>query len=1088
MKRGAFAGTLAAGGLALAALALIAFALGAVPDAHADWIATGQFQYRDRVQDLSGFTGAEPDHPARRVDVQIVDTTTGDVLASGATDANGFYSIPVTDTQVRNVRARMVSLSSMTAGLLIDVRNNQSARLPFMVNGALINVHNPNVNQDFGASTAAPGQGGEAFNIFDVAFDLSDFFAAVNASGWPAIRVTLFWESGSIDGTFFRPSDNSIHLRGGKGYDDTVIGHEYGHFVARNYSRDQSPGGTHFIGDNFQDIRLSWSEGYATFLAGAARQGLATLPSPSYYVDTDGSPGAGNLNFAYEFETPSEPALGAGSEVAVTAALWDVIDGPSTPDDTPGVDDEVLARPIVDFWEVFRNYLPLPAANNVSLEDFWDGWFRPAFNHGFPLEMQSVFGAHEVDYAPDAFEDDGSFATATMTKSIGLRYAKTFYPAGDLDFSRFTTTAGITYVVETTDLLSDANTTLTVYGPDQTTIVGTNADRTGFDPSSRVQFTATQNGTHYVRVEHQPDLGVYGSYSVRVLAGTSSPGTTFTDVGPSEGVANTGNSRGVGWGDVDGDGRLDLFVCNVGGVLALYKNTGAGFLNKAAAWGAAVSGEIEGGAFCDYDKDGDLDLFVTTIGFPVLLQNRRADSGDSVFVNVTAAAGLNRTFSGRSASWGDADRDGFADLFVTDADGEPALFRNQGNGTFADITVLAGVSGGAGSISAAWCDYDRDGDDDLYVVMNGGPSRLYRNQLRETGGLTFTNATSAARVPAGLSGFACDWGDFDNDGWMDLYVADGGGTNALYRNRGDGSFDDVTLARNVACPLMTTTSMWGDYDNDADLDLFVGNLSQTGLPGFNILYESVAGQFTASSQLSAALPTRSAAWGDFDDDGDVDLYVSLANGSPNQLWRNNTSGANGFKVRLLGRTSNRDGYGAVVRARIPGKPMQHRLVSGGSGFGSQNSVAAEFGLGAAAAAESLIVDWPSGKRSVLLGPVAGSHLVDESAAVDVPPPGADAPFTLALEGARPHPLRNAGVVAFTIPGVRGGASIRGSLALYAVNGRRVRTLSDGPFAPGPQQVPFDGRDDGGVRLAPGVYHAELVCDGVRAARKVVLLP
>ncbi len=748
--------------------AAAAFAAGAASPAWADWVATGQFLYRDRVQDLSGFTGSEPDRPARRVDVQIVDATTSEVLANGATEANGFYSILVPDAQVRSVRPRMVSLSLQTAGLLIDVRNNQSARQAYVVNGLQINNHAPTANQNFGASTSLPGLGGEAFNVFDVALDMSDFFAAVDGTSWPPIRITLYWETGTADGTYFRPSDNSIHLRGGKGYDDTVIGHEHGHFIARNWSRDQSPGGTHFIGDNYQDLRLAWSEGYATFMAGASRRGLTLLPGPSYYIDTDGSAGSGNLNFAYEFETPSEPALGAGSEVAVTAALWDIIDDAGTPDDTPGVDDDVLARPITDFWEVFRNYLPLPAATNVSLEDFWDGWFRPAFDHGFRIEMEAVFSAHSIRYLLDVFEDDGTFATAATAKAIGKPLAKAFYPSADLDYSKFSGVAGTTYIVETTDLLSDANTTLIVYAPDQTTILAANSDRTGSDPSSRVQFTAVESGWHYVRVEHQPDLGVYGSYSLRVLGSSGFSSTTFTDVAVSEGVANTGNSRGAGWGDVDGDGRLDLYVCNVGGTLALYRNTGAGFLNKATAWGAAVSGEVEGAAFCDYDKDGDLDLFVTTIGTGVLLQNRRADSADSVFVNVTAAAGLARPFEGRSASWGDADRDGWADLFVTDAGGNPSLFRNQGNGTFTDVTLTTGVGGGAGSISAAWCDYDRDGDDDLYVVMNGGPSRMYRNRLRETGSLAFDDVTAEALVPGGFSGFACDWADFDNDGWMDL--------------------------------------------------------------------------------------------------------------------------------------------------------------------------------------------------------------------------------------------------------------------------------------------------------------------------------
>ena len=251
--------------LPVAAFALLACAAG---PALANWQASGQFYYRDREQDFDGFTGTEPDRPARRVDVQVLDATTGIVLATGATDGNGFFSFNVVDAQTRNVRVRMLSLSSSTPGLLVDVRNNQSARQAYAVTGPTFNAHLPTAQLDFGSTTALPEQGGEAFNVFDVLLNNSNFFASLEGGLWPNVRVTAYWEAGSVDGTFYRASDNSIHLRGGKGYDDTVIGHEHGHFVARNWSKDQSPGGTHFIGDNYQDLRLSWSEGFATFKKG----------------------------------------------------------------------------------------------------------------------------------------------------------------------------------------------------------------------------------------------------------------------------------------------------------------------------------------------------------------------------------------------------------------------------------------------------------------------------------------------------------------------------------------------------------------------------------------------------------------------------------------------------------------------------------------------------------------------------------------------------------------------------------------------------------------------------------------------------
>jgi hypothetical protein len=1070
--------------VALGFAAVLATTTAATP-ARADWVATGTFQYRDRVQDLSGFTGSEPDRPARHVDVQVYDGTTNAVLASGATDAAGAYSIPVVDAQVRTVRVRMVSLSAGTPGLLLDVRNNTSARQAYSVASAPVAGHAPTTNVNFGTVTALAGAGAEAFNVFDVLLDGCDHYALLTG-GRPAIRVTAYWQTGSVDGTFFSSSDNSIHLRDGEAWDDTVIGHEQGHFVSHNWSNDDNPGGTHFIGDNYQDIRLSWSEGFATWWASTTRRAFGRLPLPPAYVDTDGGPGAGRLNFSFELEGPNVPAAGAGSEVAVAAALYDVVDDAATPDYAAPGDDDPLARPEADPWDVIDDVIPLPSYSNISLEDFWDAWFRPGSSKGFQSEMEAAFAALSVRYANDAFEPDGSFAAADPIPVTGAPQERTFWTGLDEDFARFDAVAGQAYVVETTDLLSDANTSLVVYAPDQSTVLGSNADRTASDPSSRVAFTAAVTGVHYAKVLHAPDLGIYGTYALRVLHDPAPGMPTFTDVGAASGTATTANSRGCAWGDVDGDGDPDLFVATLGGASLLYRNAGGVFADRAAAWGATVPGDTEGAAWCDYDKDGDLDLFTTAIGPCHLLQNRRADTGDSVFVDVTAAAGLAREFDGRTAAWGDADRDGFADLYVTDADGQPALFRNDGDGTFTDVAEAVGVRFPGASISAAWCDFDRDGDDDLYVVNGDGPSVLYRNRLREDGTLSFEDRTDAAGVPAGRNGFSVEWGDFDGDGWQDLYVADGGDPNRLYRNRGDGAFDDVSFLRGVAEGHFSTSGAWGDADNDGDLDLFVGNLAAAGLAGFNLLYENLDGQWSASTELAASVQSRAAAWADYDRDGDLDLYLPLAAGQANQLLRNNSTNPRRVEIALLGRASNRDGFGATVRVRTPGR-MQHRVVSGGAGFGSQASVPVEFGLGAATTADSVVVDWPSGKRSILVALAQGAYVVDELTAVDAG--DADARFALALAPPSPHPAPGGRCrIAYSVPGARGGGAERVRIRLLDAAGRERRVLLDGPAAPGPGTALFDGRDGLGGRLAAGVYFVEIAAAGERAARKLVLLP
>jgi hypothetical protein len=1060
----------------LAAAALLG-ALLLAPPALADWHASGRFFYRDREQGLTGFTGIEIDRPARRVDVQVLDDATSAVLATGATALDGSYDVLVTDSQVRGVRVRFLTSSTASPGLYASVRSSVGNPQLYAVTSAAVPGHSPAANQDFGDLTALPGSGGEAFNLFDVTLNGLDFLQLLNGS-WPAAAIVVYWNSASGDGTYYQATDNSIHLLGGEGYDDTVVAHEQGHFAAANFSSDDSPGGVHYIGDNNQDIRLAWSEGYATYFASSARRRLG-VPTPgwTYYVNTTGAPGAGNLDFSYEFEGPSRGAVGAASEVAVQALLWDIVDDPGTADDSPGADDDPLVdRTDEDVWEVTRYYLPQPAVLSVSLEDFWDGWFRPGFSHGREAEMTATFDALRVEFRPDGAEADGTPAQARYIPADGSPQARTFYPAGDADYVWFPAAAGQRLSLETSDLYSDANTFLTVFDSLGTQL-SVNDNRSAGDASSRIFFTAPITGRFFLRATHAADLGVYGSYNLRVFPGTASS-VALTDVSAAALGTDNASGRGAAWADFDADGWLDLYVCNIGAANALFQNNRNGtFANRAALYGVALSTSSEGACFGDYDNDGDQDLYVATVGNDdALFRNRLTETGTPSFVNATAAAGITDAASGRTANWVDADRDGRLDLFVANLSGGTCkLWLNDGDGTFTDATLARGLGGASGVITSVWADYDRDGDDDVFLGVNGGASKLMRNY-----GNLFIDVGAAAGVDLGFGVFAADWGDFDADGWPDLAVAAAEGPNLLYRNLGDGTFQEVGEASGTATTFQSTAAVFADHDLDGDLDLYAANFNAP-----NQLFDNVTGaafSVTGAGGLSAR--SRAAAWGDYDRDGDPDLFVSTE--TADALYRVDAPPRSWLQVDLRGRTSNRDGIGSVITVTAGGL-RRTRHAYAGQGFGSQNSLRAEFGLGPGGAGiDSLVVDWPSRKRSVLTGLAANQILlVDEADAVEVPTGSLPVP-ALALGAPWPNPA--GGPVAFAVHVPPELATGPVTLEIFSVSGRRIARPFSGQLAAGPGRLVWTLRDDDGAPVAPGLYIARLRAGTHEQTRKLAVLP
>jgi hypothetical protein len=529
------------------------------------------------------------------------------------------------------------------------------------------------------------------------------------------------------------------------------------------------------------------------------------------------------------------------------------------------------------------------------------------------------------------------------------------------------------------------------------------------------------------------------------------------------------------------------------------------------------AGRGGGAAWGDYDGDGDLDLYLANWNGPNKLF--RNDAGE--FVDATAAP-LDDAGAGTGVAWGDYDNDGDLDLYVANSDGANRLFRNDGAG-FTDVTtgplgdtrashgvawadydldsdldlyvantgynrllenlgwptwefvVADSSTASAQSEGVAWGDYDNDGDPDLFVANRGMPNRLYRND-----GGVLTDVTAPP-----IGGFATSigvaWGDYDNDGDLDAFVANMFGANQLLRNQGDGSFVNATAAPLDDPSRDATGVAWLDYDNDGDLDLYVVNYL-----GSNRLFRNEGPPFWTFTDASIApLDNDGSGWGvacaDFDEDGEIDIY--LTNGGANRLFLNDaTEGTHWLGIKLVGTISNRSAIGARVRV-VSGAGSQIREVSGGSGYLSQDSLPLEFGLGSATVVDTVVVHWPSGLSEAFVGVPADQIIEIVEAPTSGVGEGSAAAGEVTIRGNFPNPFNPVTLIEYELP-----VESAVTLTVYDLSGRPVRGLLAGDVEPaGRRSARWDGRDDRGLRVASGVYFYRLEAGGEMLERKMVLL-
>jgi len=455
---------------------------------------------------------------------------------------------------------------------------------------------------------------------------------------------------------------------------------------------------------------------------------------------------------------------------------------------------------------------------------------------------------------------------------------------------------------------------------------------------------------------------------------------TFTDVSDLLPERPISGFAGAAVVDVDGDGRTDVVY------------PGEPFLQRSDGFEGVPFPRVEenpaiGAVFGDVDGEGQREAFAFFAFEPDILRYQLAREQ---FRPIPGSGIDAMVFLVQGSILLDYDRDGALDALLGNDGGIDFLFRGRGDGTFDDVSdeTLPQIERGDYGMMAA--DYDRDGDTDVYVGLCFGDTE---NVLYQNGGDAFGEAAGAAGVDDPRASWGVVWFDYDNDGWLDLYVAnmpdafggDPSGQNTLFRNNGDGTFTDVAVAAGVAGPVSEAswTATAADFDNDGWLDLFVANDPEPS----RLFRNNADGTFSDITEEAGLTELVGAilASGDVDGDGWIDLFMPGGRNDRETLLFND-GGTNGWlSVGLTGVTSNRDGIGARVEIVADDLSMV-REITAGDGFMSQShGLHAHFGLGTAASAD-VTIRWPSGQVDELTGIAADQEItVVEGVGVNAPP-------------------------------------------------------------------------------------------------------
>lgn len=544
---------------------------------------------------------------------------------------------------------------------------------------------------------------------------------------------------------------------------------------------------------------------------------------------------------------------------------------------------------------------------------------------------------------------------------------------------------------------------------------------------------------------------------------------------------------GVGFADYDNDGDADMIIATRTN-FKLYRNDITGFADVTAQSGISLAGDcLKSVVWGDYNNDGWRDVYLTSwYSGNKLYKN----NGNGTFSDVTAAAGVGMpntiTYQSTTAAWGDINRDGLLDLYVGNygniegqGDQPNFLFKNNGNGTFSDITVSAGVRDSAlkKPLAIVIYDYNMDGWQDIYIAMDKYQrSTMFKNN----GNGTFQDVTWQTGTMCFFDAMGIGVGDYNHDGWFDLHVSNGPPGNATFRYNGNGTFT------NVAVPTNTTINKecWGngfiDYDNDGWCDLYA--TASAGIDMCDVLYKNNRNNTFSNTGFSIGIADSIFSYGtakvDYNNDGYMDMCVTMSGDSNAHFYKNSGGSNHWVKLKCTGVQSNKDAIGTIVTAYYNGE-INRQVILGGSSFLSSDDVELIFGIGNQTDIDSMVIMWTNGTvdRSYNIQANGRYTALEGNGVIGITPIGNEVPAVYKLQQNYPNPFNPSTKIRFSVP-----LSGKVLLEVYDVLGNQVSVLVNESVKAGSYEVDFNA-----TGLSSGIYFYKLSSGGFAETKKMILV-
>jgi VCBS repeat protein/ASPIC/UnbV protein/type IX secretion system substrate protein len=565
---------------------------------------------------------------------------------------------------------------------------------------------------------------------------------------------------------------------------------------------------------------------------------------------------------------------------------------------------------------------------------------------------------------------------------------------------------------------------------------------------------------------------------------------TYTNVASQIGIHSVYISNyyvpggGVGFADYDNDGDPDILLCdNVR--FKLYRNDNGFFTDVTAQSGINFTGDcLKSVIWGDFNNDGWRDVYLTSWYSGNRLYK---NNGNGTFTDVTSSAGIivPIIFQSTTASWGDINDDGFIDLYVGNygniegaGDEKNILFKNNGNGTFTDITLQAGVADSVlkKPLAIVIFDYNMDGWQDIYISMDKYQrSTLFKNN----GNGTFTDVTYATHTMCYFDAMGIGVGDYNHDGYFDMHVSNGPPGNATFKNNGDGTFTNVAVQTNTTINKECWGNSFIDYDNDGWCDLFV--TAAAGIDMCDVLYRnnhnSTFTNLGFSSGIRDSIYSYGAAKSDFNNDGYPDLCVTMSDS--NVHFYKNSGGTNKWiKLKCIGMQSNKDAIGTYVTVYANGL-LNRQVILGGSSFLSCDDVELIFGIGNASQADSVIINWTNGHvdKSYNIAANGRYTAIEGTGVIGIRPISSEIPDSYSLYQNYPNPFNPQTTIKFSVP-LKGNVKI----SVFDITGRLVRTLVNQDISAGTYETVFNAAD-----LSSGMYFYTIKTENFAETKKMMLV-